>query len=200
MQMLVLLLQLDIYQIISNVIGAVGILGAIVTYLIARKRINESQLRVEKEKIDFWRRFKEKLSKKSNLVLFISYIVIMLFTIVALPFIVNPMDLVEAWILVGLFGLLGLGTPYTFITLTIIFKEEVIEIKRSYPTGEPIISWFNFGLLLLVLCLPLVCMVLMIILRKEINQMKIVRKIILSTFLICILSTWVFLSIWSYQI
>ncbi len=163
-------------------------------------RIRESQLSVEKEKFNFWKSLKEKLVIRSNLIQFICYIAIMLFTIIALPFIVNPNDLIEAWTLVGLFGLLGLGTPYTFITLILIFKEEVIELKRSYPSGEPIFSWFNFSLLLLALCLPLVCIVLMIVLRKEIKQMKIVRKIILSIFFVCVLSTWVFLSIWSYQI
>ena len=193
-------MQLDIYQIISIVIGAVGILGAIITFLIAKKRINESQIGIDKEKFEFWNLLKEKLTIRSKLILFTSYIIIILFTVIALPFIVNTNDLIEAWILVGLFGLLGLGTPYTFITLIIIFREEVVEMKQSYPSNEPILSWFNLGLFLLTLCLPLVCMALMIVLRKQIKQMKLVRKILLSIFLICVLSAWIFLSIWSYQI
>lgn len=193
-------MQLDIYQLISIFVGTAGILGAIVTYLIVRKRIHDSQMVIEKEQISFWKIIKEKLKVRTNLILLICYVVIMLFTVIALPFIVNPDDLVEAWILVGLFGILGLGTPYTFITLIVIFKEEIVEMKRSYPVREPLLSWFNFSLLLLALCLPLVCMALMIVLRKEIKQLKIVGKIILSTFLICILTTWMFLSIWSYQI
>ena len=194
------MLQLEIYQIISNVIGAVGILGAIVAYLIVRKRIKDSQKYDEKEKISFRSRLNRKLHTRTNLVLFSVYLTIMFFTIIALPFIVNPNNLTEAWILVGLFGLLGLGTPFTFIIFIIIFRDEVLELKQSYPSGEPLISWFNFGLLLLAICLPLACITLMIILRKEIVEMKILRKAFLSIFFICILTAWIFLSIWSYQI
>jgi hypothetical protein len=193
-------LQQEVYLIISNLIGAVGILGAIVAYLIARRRIESIRPSEEQERVSFSARFRSKMKNKLNLSLAIIYVVIMLFTIIALPFIVNPTDLREAWILVGLLGILGLGTPYTFITLIIIFRLELVEIKTIFPEGEPLFGWFNLGLLLLALSLPLVCMTLMIVLREEIFDMRNWKKISLFIFLVSVLSMWIFLSIWSYQI
>lgn len=194
------LLQQEVYFIISNLIGAVGILGAIVAFLIARRKIKSERKLAEQEKISFAVFLKIKMKNKLNLSLGIIYVIIMLFTITALPFIVNPTDLKEAWILVGLVGILGLGTPYTFITLIVILRIEIIEMKTIYPEGEPLIGWFNFGLLLLALSLPLVCMALMIVLREQISGMRKWKKILLIIFLVSILSMWFFLSIWSYQV
>ena len=193
-------MQQEVYFIISNLIGAVGILGAIVALLIARRKIKSSREASEQEKMSFSTLFKLKMEDRLNLCLTIVFGMIMLFTIIALPFIVNPTDLKEAWILVGLVGILGLGTPYTFITLIVIFRSELIEMKTIYPEGEPLIGWFNFGLLLLALSLPLVCMALMVVLRKEISNVKNWKKILLIIFLVSVLSMWFFLSIWSYQI
>ncbi|NPD89944.1 MAG: hypothetical protein HGN29_14625 [Asgard group archaeon] len=193
-------MQQEIYFIISNLIGAVGILGAIVAYLITKRKIDSVRLTEEQEKVSFSSLLKMKMKDKLNLSLTTTYVIIMLFTIIVLPFLVNPTDLKEAWILVGLFGILGLGIPYTFITLIIIFRSEIVEMKTIYPEGEPLFGWFNFGLLLLAFSLPLVCMALMLILRKEIRAMKLWKKIFLSLFLVSILSMWFFLSIWSYHV
>jgi hypothetical protein len=193
-------LQQEIYFIISNLIGAVGILGAIVALLITRRKIQSVRESSEQEKISFTSLLKLKMKSKLNLSLTIIYIVVMLFTFTALPFIVNPTDLKESWILVGLVGILGLGTPYTFITIIVIFRLEIIEMKTIYPEGEPLLGWFNFGMLLLAISLPLVCMALMIVLREEISDMKKWKKILLILFLVSVLSMWFLLSIWSYQI
>ncbi|MCG3219929.1 MAG: hypothetical protein H7641_00985 [Candidatus Heimdallarchaeota archaeon] len=193
-------MQQEVYFIISNLIGAVGIIGAIVAYLIAKRKIDSGRLTEEQEETGLLALLKIKMKSKLNLSLIIAYIVIMLFTIIALPFIVNPTDLQKAWILVGLVGILGLGTPYTFITLIVIFRSEIVGMKTIYPEGEPLLGWFNFSLLLLALSLPLVCMALMLVLRNEIADMKLWKKIFLSLFLVSILSMWIFLSIWSYQV
>lgn len=193
-------MQQEVYFIISNLIGVVGILGAVVAYLIAKRKIDSVRLSEAQAEVSFSDLLKTKMKDKFNLNLVIIYAIVMLFTIIVLPFIVNPTDLKEAWILVGLYGILGLGTPYTFITLIIIFRSEIIEMKTIYPEGEPLFGWFNFGLLLLAFSLPLVCMALMLVLRKETARMKLWKRIFLSLFLVSILSMWFFLSIWSYQV
>ncbi|MHA2309254.1 MAG: hypothetical protein ACXABJ_08250 [Candidatus Heimdallarchaeaceae archaeon] len=189
----------NVYFIISNLIGAVGILGGIVAYLIAKRKIN-SVGQIKEQDVGFSVLLKTKMKDKLNLSLVITYVIVMLFAIIVLPFIVNPTDLKEAWILVGLLGILGLGTPYTFITFIVIFRSEIVEMKTIYPEGEPIFGWFNLGMLLLAFSLPLVCMVLMLVLRKEMGEMKLWKKILLSLFLVSILSMWFFLAIWSYQV
>ncbi|MCK4771057.1 MAG: hypothetical protein KAT02_12000 [Candidatus Heimdallarchaeota archaeon] len=192
--------QENIYFIISNLIGVGGILGAIVAYLIAKRKIDSVGLIKEQDDVRISFLLKTKMKDKLNLSLVVTYVIVMLFTIIVLPFIVNPTNLREAWILVGLLGILGLGTPYTFITVIVIFRSEIVEMKTIYPEGEPIFGWFNFGMLLLALCLPLVCMALILVLRKEIGRMKLWKKIFLSLFLVSILSMWFFLAIWSYQV
>lgn len=179
-----------IYYIISIVIGVVGIIGAITVYLLARKKLREEK---SKEDLSPHISFKEKLKNKLNLSLVIIYSLIMLFTVTALPFIVYPNDLADAWIQIGLFGLLGLGTPFTVIILIIIYNQEVKEMKDVY-SFQPIFSWFNFGLLILGLSLPLVCLSLIVLFRKEINWWK---KTLLIIFLLGVLIMWIYLSIWS---
>jgi hypothetical protein len=193
-------LQQDLYFIFSNIVGAAGIIGAIVAYLIAKRKIDSIKGPDKEESIMFSNLLKAKMKDGLNLSLAIVYIIIMIFTLVALPFIINPDNLREAWILVGSYGILGLGTPYTFITLIVIFRSELVEMKTIFPKGEPLISWFNYGLLLLALTLPLVWMTLMIVLRKTMTKMKLWKKILLLFFLVSILSTWLFISIWSYRI
>ncbi|MHA1954456.1 MAG: hypothetical protein ACW96U_10985, partial [Candidatus Heimdallarchaeaceae archaeon] len=126
----------NVYFIISNLIGAVGILGGIVAYLIAKRKIN-SVGQIKEQDVGFSVLLKTKMKDKLNLSLVITYVIVMLFAIIVLPFIVNPTDLKEAWILVGLLGILGLGTPYTFITFIVIFRSEIVEMKTIYPEGEP---------------------------------------------------------------
>ena len=175
-------------------------MGALVAYLIAKIKINSIKETVEEEKANFPTLLRFKMKDKLNLSLAVTYVVVMFFTLVPLPFIVNPTNLQEAWILVGLYGILGLGTPYIFITLIVIFRSDLIEMKTIYPDGEPLFGWFNFGILLLALTLPLVCMTLMIILRDTMNEMKLWKKILIWIFLVSVLSTWLFISIWSYRI
>ncbi|HUT81857.1 MAG TPA: hypothetical protein VMZ29_11695 [Candidatus Bathyarchaeia archaeon] len=180
-----------VYYIISIVIGIVGIIGATTVYLLAKRKLRE--VKSDEEIISLKVTFKEKMKNKLNLSLAIIYVIIMIFTVTALPFIVYPNDLADAWIQIGLFGLLGLGTPFTVILLIIIFNQEVKEMKDVY-SPKPFFSWFNFGLLILGLSLPLVCLALITLFRKELNWWK---KTLLIIFLFGVLIMWIYLSIWS---
>ncbi|MCK5297480.1 MAG: hypothetical protein KAJ76_01150, partial [Candidatus Heimdallarchaeota archaeon] len=136
-----------IYYITSGVIGAAGIIGALSVYFLTKKKWNDYQ--AKKNEVKTGTSFKEKLNVRPNRILFAVYVFIISFTVTALPFIISPDNLADIWIQIGLFGLLGLGTPFTVIILIIIYREELLEFGTIYSEEEPLISWFNFGLVFL---------------------------------------------------
>jgi hypothetical protein len=182
-----------IYYIISGVIGAVGIIGALCVYLLIRIKWREYKAR-EKVVSRPDSRFKEKLKVRSNLILFIIYLFIMVFTVTALPFIVSPNDLADIWVQIGLFGLLGLGTPLTVIVLIIIYRQELTEFGIICSEEEPILSWFNFGLVVMGISLPFACLALIILYRKQISKWK---QLIYVILMLGVLAMWFTLAIWS---
>lgn len=182
-----------IYYIISGVIGAVGIIGALSVYFLTKKKWNDYQVnKNETERIGT--RFRDKLEVKSNLVLFVVFLFVILFTVTALPFIINPNDLRDIWIQIGLFGLLGLGTPTAVIILIIIYREELLEFGIIYSEEEPLVSWFNFGLVILGISLPFACLALITLYRKQISKRKQLLFVIL---LLAIIAMWFTLAIWA---
>lgn len=182
-----------IYYIISGVIGAVGIIGALSVYFLTKKKWNDYQVnKNETERIGT--RFRDKLEVKSNLVLFVIFLFVILFTVTALPFIINPNDLRDIWIQIGLFGLLGLGTPTAVIILIIIYREELLEFGIIYSEEEPLVSWFNFGLVILGISLPFACLALITLYRKQISKWKQLLFVIL---LLAIIAIWFTLAIWA---
>jgi hypothetical protein len=191
---------MDFHQIFAIIIAFGGITDGIIEYLLAKMSIQRSRIISENEKFNFWKRFKEKLTNKGNFILTVSFSGSVLFALTALPFIVNPSDLIETWIRVGLFGVLGLGIPVAGVLLAIIFKEEIVEIKQTYSYEEPIISLFNYLIFLHVVIYPLLCLIIMIILRKEIRHIKVVTQILLGILFIGILAMWISISVCSYHV
>ncbi|NHJ33173.1 MAG: hypothetical protein FK732_09940 [Asgard group archaeon] len=182
-----------IYYIISGVIGAVGIIGAICVYFLTKKKWTEYQVnKSEEERIDA--RFKAKLKVRSNQILFAFYLLIMVFTVTALPFIIDPNNLADIWIQIGLFGLLGLGTPFTVIVLIIIYRQELMEFGIIYSEEEPLISWFNFGLVILGISLPFACLALVALYRKQISKWK---QLLFVVLMLGVLAMWFTLAIWA---
>lgn len=182
-----------IYYIISGVIGAVGIIGAISVYFLTKKKWNDYQdNKNETDRIGA--SFKEKLNVKSNLILIVVFLIVILFTVTALPFIISPDNLRDIWIQIGLFGLLGLGTPTAVIILIIIYREELLEFGTNYSEEEPIVSWFNFGLVILGISLPFACLALIILFRKQISKWK---QLLFVVLMLAILTMWFILAIWS---
>lgn len=182
-----------IYYIISGVIGVVGIIGAISVYFLTKKKWNDYQdNKNETDRISA--SFKEKLKVRSNLILFVVFLVVILFTVTALPFIISPDNLRDIWIQIGLFGLLGLGTPTAVIILIIIYREELLEFGTNYSEEEPLVSWFNFGLVILGISLPFACLALIILFRKQISKWK---QLLFVVLMLAILAMWFILAIWS---
>lgn len=185
-----------IYYIISGVIGAVGIIGALSVYFLTKNKWNNYQAnRSEAERTGT--SFKEKLKMRSNLVLFVVFLFVILFTVTALPFIISPDNLRDIWIQIGLFGLLGLGTPVVVIILIIIYREELMEFGTIYSEEEPVVSWFNFGLVVLGISLPFVCLALITLYRKQISKWK---QLLFVVLMLGIIAMWFILAIWSTKV
>ncbi|NPE08846.1 MAG: hypothetical protein GNW80_11250 [Asgard group archaeon] len=182
-----------IYYVISGVIGAVGIIGALSVYFLTKKKWFDYQIRKDESERSGVS-FIEKLKVRSNLILFVVFLVVILFTITALPFIISPDNLRDIWIQIGLFGLLGLGTPAAVIILIIIYREELLEFGTIYSEEEPLVSWFNFGLVILGISLPFVCLALITLYRKQISKWK---QLLFVVLMLGIIAMWFTLAIWS---
>ena len=185
-----------IYYITSGVIGAAGIIGAISVYFLTKKKWNDYQAnKIETERTGA--SFKEKLNVRPNRILFAVYLFIITFTVTALPFIISPDNLRDIWIQIGLFGLLGLGTPTAVIILIIIYREELLEFGTIYSEEEPLVSWFNFGLVVLGVLLPFVCLALITLFRKQISLWK---KLLFVVLMLGIITSWFILAIWATKV
>ncbi len=182
-----------IYYIISGVIGAVGVIGALSLYFLTKKKWIEYQAdKSVEERIDA--SFKEKLNVRSNRILFAFLLFGIVFTVTALPFIISPDNLADIWIQIGLFGLLGLGTPFTVIILIIIYRVELKEFGVCLSKEEPLLSWFNFELVILGISLPFVCLALITLYRKQISKWK---QLLFVVLLLGIIAMWFTLAIWA---
>ena len=184
-----------IYYITSGVIGAAGIIGALSVYFLTKKKWNDYQ--AKKNEVKTGTSFKEKLNVRPNRILFAVYVFIIFFTVTALPFIISPDNLADIWIQIGLFGLLGLGTPFTVIILIIFYREELLEFGTIYSEEEPLISWFNFGLVVLGVLLPFVCLALIALFRKQISLWK---KLLFVVLMLGIITSWFILAIWATKV
>ena len=182
-----------IYYIISGVIGAVGIIGALSVYFLTKKKWNEYQaVKSVEERIDA--SFKVKLNVRSNRILFAIFLFVIVFTVTALPFIISPDNLADIWIQIGLFGLLGLGTPFAVIVLIIIYRKELLEFGTIYSEEELLVSWFNFGLVVLGISLPFVCLALITLYRKQISKWK---QLLFVVLMLGVIAMWFTLAIWA---
>ncbi|NHJ39605.1 MAG: hypothetical protein FK731_06180 [Asgard group archaeon] len=182
-----------VYYLISGIIGAAGIIGVGSVYFLIRKKWSDYQDNLSEEE-RYKVRFKEKLKVKLNLALFVILLIVIVFVVTALPFIVSPNDLRDIWTKIGLFGLLGLGTPATVIVFIIIYRQELMEIRSIYSAEEPLNKWYNFGLVILGITLPLVCLTLITLYRKHISNWK---KILFVVLMLGVLAMWLTLAIWS---
>ncbi|TET28544.1 MAG: hypothetical protein E3J70_09285 [Candidatus Heimdallarchaeota archaeon] len=182
-----------IYYIISGVIGAVGIIGALSVYFLTKKKWMEYQADKSVEERTS-ASFKEKLNVRSNRILFAFFLFVIVFTVTALPYIISPDNLADIWIQIGLFGLLGLGTPFAVIVLIVIYRDELKEFGVFLSKEEPLLSWFNFGLIILGISIPFVCLALITLYRKQISKWK---QLLFVVLLLGIIAMWFTLAIWA---